>query len=224
MGSKNVRFDWTSADVVSLMARGSERQQRALRAIRCARVFELLADYSPFLAGSVPLGVDLPERSDLDFLCAFQEGDAEGFAGALGTCFGHHPEFKCSLERYEGWETVCCGFRYLGEIFEFFAQARPVSEQDGYRHLVIEAGLLDLMGDAGRSRIREMKRGGLKTVPAIATAFGLPGDPYDALLEIYAVGSSSADTFVDLENVLREMWRAGLRNLNEMSAPRAEAR
>lgn len=59
---------------------------------------------------------------------------------------------------------------------EVFAQARPVRAQRARRHLVAERRLLEAAGEGGAEKIRRLKRRGVKTEPAFAEYFTLPGD------------------------------------------------
>jgi hypothetical protein len=69
-------------------------------------------------------------------------------------------------------------------LVEIFAQPVPVQEQRGYRHLLVEDRLLRLGGKKARQEIRWLKLAGMKTEPAFAAYFHLPGDPYLTLLEL----------------------------------------
>lgn len=168
--------------MATLALDATARQRKATAAIRAARIFQVLGDHAPFLAGTIPLDIELPQ-SDLDILCEFDDGAA--FERLLVDSYGGHAAFRVSREPYKGADTVVCTFELDGEIFEIFGQKTPVLEQDGYRHFVAEARLLEAMGDAGRTHIRDLKRAGLKTEPAFKAALGLPGDAYDALRDVY---------------------------------------
>ena len=47
---------------------GSQRQKLAFHEIKQHRIFEILEKYNPILTGTIPIGIDLPER-DLDIIC-----------------------------------------------------------------------------------------------------------------------------------------------------------
>jgi hypothetical protein len=50
--------------------------------------------------------------------------------------------------------------------------------------MVVEARLLRYGGEEVRRQIRVLKVQGLKTEPAFAAVFALPGDPYQALSQL----------------------------------------
>lgn len=141
-----------------------------------------LAAFDPHVAGTPPLGLDLPD-SDIDILCHAPDADAfcaiawPVFAG----CQGFAMRQWCS-----GGRPVIVRFRTCGWVFELFASAEPVVAQAGWRHFAVERRLLDLGGDRLRDAVMAARREGLKTEPAFAKILGLPGDPYAAMLAIEA--------------------------------------
>jgi len=77
-------------------------------------------------------------------------------------------EFARRREAVGGVPTVIAGFEFEGFPFEIFGQPRPVEEQSAYRHMVVEARLLDIGGGpAGQPRIESIRaedRGGLRAL------------------------------------------------------------
>lgn len=144
-------------------------------------LFRTLADYTPALAGTIPLDVDIAD-SDLDVICEARDLDA--FEGRLRDAFGGQAGFWLRRIRRNDLPAVVAGFRYEGFAIEVFGQPRPVQEQDAYRHMRVEARLLDIGGEAARRAIRYLKQAGLKTEPAFARYFRLGGDPFQRLLEL----------------------------------------
>ena len=67
---------------------------------------------------------------------------------------------------------------------EIFGQAVPTAQQNGFRHLLVEAAVLEAGGRTWRRAVRQLKKQGLKTEPAFAFLLQLTGDPYVALLEL----------------------------------------
>jgi Domain of unknown function (DUF4269) len=164
-------------DIASL-AQGSERQRRAHRALEQLGILRDLARHDATLVGTIPIGIDEPD-SDLDVIC--RATDAAAFAAELRRLYGSAPDFQLGGD---GAVTVA-GFSYGGERFEVFGQDRPVREQAGFRHMVVEWRLLELGGDRLRREVRRLRRAGAKTEPAFAAALGLAGDPYQRLLELF---------------------------------------
>ena len=157
------------------------REQLGRMVLADLRLFERLLPYTPFLAGTIPLGVDL-EASDLDILC--EAHDLDALATVLGYEYGGLEGFTLRQGESRGTGYLVCGFLYGGFAVEVFAQPLPVQEQYGWLHFEAERRLLALVGDDAREAIRELKRSGLKTEPAFAHYFGLTGDPYEALAQL----------------------------------------
>ncbi len=163
------------------LARGNARQRRAYRALQSLGVFRILRAYTPILDGTIPLGIDI-RGSDLDIICAARDLDA--FARAVTDAFGARPGFHIQREVVKGIESVIANFDYGGFPIEIFGQPKPAREQNAYRHMLVEARLLEIGGERARRAIRKMKRAGLKTEPAFARYFNLQGDPYEELLRL----------------------------------------
>jgi hypothetical protein len=149
-------------------------------ALRLSGALAALAGFDPHVVGTPPLGLDLP-ASDIDILC--HAPDPADFATALWHAFQDQEAF--SLRRWIGSDRpVIASFRAHGWPFEVFGQARPVREQDGWRHFLVERRLLALGGPVFRGALKRPREAGTKTEPAFASVLGLAGDPYRALLEL----------------------------------------
>ena len=165
----------------SYLEDGTPRQQQAFATLRRLVIFERLADFNPILAGTIPLGIDRP-GSDLDIPC--YAADLDGFSALVQACYGDQPGFAIHRKAVRGIDSVIARFDSADFPIEIFAQAVPVEQQNGYRHLVIEHRLLEAGGAPVKEAIRRMKQAGFKTEPAFAGYLGLAGDPYDALLAL----------------------------------------
>ena len=163
------------------LSRGNARQQRAYCALQSLGIFRVLRAYTPVLAGTIPLNIDI-RGSDLDIICEARNLDA--FARAVTDAFGARPGFRIKREAIKGVESVVVNFDFGGFPIEVFGQARPVRDQNAYRHMVVEARLLKIGRERARRAIRKLKRAGLKTEPAFARYFNLQGDPYEELLRL----------------------------------------
>jgi len=172
--------DWKS---LHYLRTGSPRQQRAYTTLEASGLWHLLSEFSPALAGTVPLGIDIT-TSDLDVLCEVPEAAQARFAALLRVHFKARPGFRLAQRRIGGHATTVCGFGYESEEIEVFGQALPVAQQHGWRHLLVEHAVLVAGGEAWRAAVRALKQQGLKTEPAFAQLLGLPGDPYAALLAL----------------------------------------
>ncbi len=179
-------METTSADAVDwrdwgYLARGNARQRRAFRALQALGIFDILCAYSPVLTGTIPLGIDNP-RSDLDIVCDARDLDA--FERVVRDAFGARDDFQIERMQVKSIATEFARFTFEGLTIEVFAQPKPVTEQNAYRHMVVEARLLEIGGGIARRAIRQLKNAGLETEPAFARYFQIEGDPYEALLEL----------------------------------------
>ncbi len=174
---------------------GNERQRAAFAVLDELALFARLADYGPVLAGTVPLAIDVA-GSDLDILC--RAANLDGFAADVETAFATHQEFALTrLADRQGAPAVKASFAHGGFTVELFGQARPVSQQHGYRHMVVEARLLEIGGEPLRDAVIALKRSGLKTEPAFARLLGLAGDAYEALLTLEASSDDDLRRLLD---------------------------
>lgn len=149
-------------------------------ALRRTGALSALAAFNPHVAGTPPLGLDLP-GSDIDILC--HAPDATAFAMQVWHRFSGHDCFAMH-QWTQGGRPVVAGFVAEGWQFEIFGAGEPVAAQAGWRHFVVERRLLALGGADLRAAVMAGRRAGLKTEPAFAAALGLAGDPYAALLAI----------------------------------------
>jgi hypothetical protein len=173
---------------ITYLAQGNERQRRAYEVLMEVGVLRDLAEFTPVLAGTIPLDLDI-EGSDLDILCAAQElGE---FQERLIRLYARHEGFRVGQVEINGVRSVIANFSCRGFPFEVFGQPVPVVEQNGYRHMDVEARLLALGGEEAREAIRNLKRQGIKTEPAFARYFQLPGDPYATLAHLATLDEES---------------------------------
>lgn len=166
---------------MALPACGFARLRQAWRAIHDNGIMTLLAHYRPLLAGSLPLAVDVA-GSDVDILC--QAENLAGFGAAVDRAFGGYAAYDRKRKRFHEVDSVVARFEHRGLVFEMFAQPVAVTRQAAFLHMVAEARLLDLCGEALRVEVRRLKGAGLGTEPAFARALGLTGDAYAVLLRL----------------------------------------
>ncbi|QHT61924.1 DUF4269 domain-containing protein [Paenibacillus lycopersici] len=178
MHSFNEGTDWTN---LSYLQRGSAVQAEVFALLTKHRVMDKLAAYDPVLVGTVPIGIETP-ASDLDVICRY--ADAERFESEVTERFGREIGFGCHRSGTGGSEYITANFMLERWPVEIYGARLPVREQNGYRHMVVEARLLALLGEAFRERIVRLKYEGVKTEPAFVRVLGIDGDPYEALLAI----------------------------------------
>lgn len=169
---------------IEYLTRGNSRQQDAYRVLRKLQVMETLEAFSPVLVGTVPIDVDIPE-SDLDIICQVEKEQQRNLEAVVRSGFDRLEGFKFVARVVEGVPRQVARFRQDSWAVEIFGQPVPVNEQNGYRHMVVEHRILQLLGDPGKEAIRKLKRQGYKTEPAFGQLLQLEGDPYLTLLDMY---------------------------------------
>lgn len=165
-------------DCIEALRKGTRRQREAYETLTRLNVFVFLAKYSPTLAGTIPIAVDV-ETSDLDILC--EAHDLDEFEREATRLYGRFPGFETRRTQSRGLPASVVNFRTDRFPVQLFAQPIPVVRQRAYRHMMVEARLLGLAGEEAKEAIRSLRRAGMKTEPAFALFFRLPGDPYEAL-------------------------------------------
>lgn len=173
---------------------GMDRQRRAFQDLSNLQIMKILQPYQPVVAGTIPIGIDV-EGSDLDIICYVTNFD--DFERLVVDHFGSRPQFSIHRGRQRHNEAYILGkFHAVHFEIEIFGQARPVVEQDAYRHMIIEDRLLREHGDDFRRRVIALKQAGVKTEPAFVQILGLSSelDPYDALLALERKESSESKT------------------------------
>lgn len=166
---------------IHYLSKGTAKQQKAHAVLVKHHIMEKLAAFDPILVGTIPICIDT-DKSDLDIVCYFS--DKETFRKQLEACFGNERNFEIQeLDRFNA-ETILVGFKLDGFEFEIFGQNIPSTEQNGYKHMLIEHQILLQKGEVFRQEIIRLKEQGIKTEPAFAQLLQLEGDPYEALLGI----------------------------------------
>jgi len=94
------------------LAHGNSRQQTLWRVLQAEGVLETLAEYSPVIAGTIPLDVDTAE-SDVDVLCALPNTtpqDHHRAATVLREAFAGKPQFALWHSHKQGLPCIVCRF------------------------------------------------------------------------------------------------------------------
>jgi len=159
---------------------GNDKQKQIREVLLRNRIFDLLAEFSPVLAGTFPIEIDIP-GSDLDILCCFANPD--NFSSVLKENFQTQDGFTLQETEMEGERIVLANFNLEGFPVEIFGQNIPVLQQRAFRHMIAEHRILQEKGEAFRNEIIRLKSAGIKTEPAFAQLLGIEGDPYLGLLE-----------------------------------------
>lgn len=184
-------YDFTE---IAYLKDGNVRQRSAFRVLDNLKIMTALTSFDPLLVGTVPIEIDLP-TSDLDIVCEFH--DAAQFAELLIQKYRKYEDFAIKTKVVNQIERVVCNFIYERWMFEIFGQPIPTLQQNGYKHMIIEYRILNILGNKAKQYIIDLKRGGLKTEPAFGKMLSLPGDPYRVLLEMHEWGEERLRNYLE---------------------------
>lgn len=165
-------------DNIEYLKTGNAKQRSVFAVLKNHRIMEKLAPFSPVLAGTIPIEIDI-DNSDLDIICHWLSKNA--FIRALAD-FAHHAGFEIAESVNNGHDTVIARFRIDGFAVEIFGQNIPSKMQNAYRHMIIEYQIIEKMGEDFKRQIIALKQSGFKTEPAFAKILKISGDPYKELL------------------------------------------
>jgi hypothetical protein len=166
---------------IKYLRTGSPAQRAAYTVLERHAVLPKLHAYNPRLVGTFPLDITVA-GSDLDIICEVH--DFAEFSQHVGQHFSQRPAYEAQRLQLADIPSLVISF-YLDEFeIEVFGQPLPTEQQVGYRHMIVEARLLAVGGQALRNKIIALKTSKLKTEPAFAQLLALPGDPYQALLAL----------------------------------------
>ncbi|KQS93174.1 DUF4269 domain-containing protein [Chryseobacterium sp. Leaf394] len=156
---------------------GNKKQKRAFQILYQYEIFEKLQEYSPVLAGTIPIAIDI-EESDLDIICEVK--DQLEFKSFLNQTFS---EFDLNIETLVINETksVVCNLIIEEFPIEIFGQNRPATQQNAYLHMLAEHKILTEKGEEFKQKIIDLKKKGIKTEPAFGMLLNLK-NPYEDLL------------------------------------------
>ncbi|KPE52142.1 DUF4269 domain-containing protein [Chryseobacterium indologenes] len=173
-------IDFTS---IEYLKDGNERQQRAYEVLTKYQVFPKLKPYSPVLAGTIPIGIDI-ETSDLDIICEVDLRFEEDFLDDImfSRIIPTDAEVKVESFRVNGEKSIVLNFMLEEFPIEIFGQNKPSLAQNAYRHMMAEYRILRDKGEEFKQKIVELKKQGIKTEPAFGMLLGLE-NPYKDLLK-----------------------------------------
>lgn len=172
-------IDFTRIDYLK---NGNERQKRAYEVLSKHRIFEKLKDYSPILAGTVPIEIDI-EGSDLDIIFEVDLRFEEDFLDDL--MLSRFIPYDVDVEHpvVNGERCITLNFILEGFPIEIFGQNKPTTEQNAYLHMLAEHKILQEKGENFKQKIIELKKQGIKTEPAFGMLMDLE-NPYEDLLKL----------------------------------------
>ncbi len=163
---------------ISYLKNGNQRQKKVYDLLIKIDIMDILKKYNPILVGTIPIEIDTQE-SDIDIICEVY--DFKKLESELKNNYGSFTNFKIV---YETTNILMCYFFIDGFDIEIYASNEKTTNMNGYRHMMVEAKLLNLYGNDFRNKVLELKKKGFKTEPAIAKLLNLDGDPYLALLKL----------------------------------------
>ncbi|PQA90614.1 hypothetical protein B0A69_20005 [Chryseobacterium shigense] len=162
---------------------GNERQKRAYEVLEKYQIFEKLKTYSPVLAGTIPIGIDI-ESSDLDIICEVDLRFEEKFLDDIRSGQLIPVDVEVTIESIIVHDEKSIVLNFMLEEFqiEIFGQNKPPLQQNAYRHMLAEHRILQERGEEFRHKIIELKKQGIKTEPAFGLLMELE-NPYEDLLK-----------------------------------------
>jgi hypothetical protein len=164
---------------INYLKSGTARQQKAFEVLNENLILQKLSDFTPVLVGTIPINIAI-DSSDLDIACYWK--DKNHFIETIKKNFSEERHFQIYEKEISGNEAVIANFFTNDFEIEIFGQNTLVENQFGFRHMIIEASILEENGEDFRQKIIVLKKSGIKTEPAFAQLLGLKGDPYEALL------------------------------------------
>jgi len=174
-------IDFTKLDYLKV---GNNRQRRAYELISKQRFFEKMNFYSPILAGTVPIEIDI-EGSDLDIIFEVDFRFEEDFLEDLmfSKFIPNDRDVKVEYPIINGEKCIIINFIMEDFPIEIFGQNKPTRKQNAYLHMIAEHKILQEKGEDFKQKIIELKKKGIKTEPAFGILLGLE-NPYEDLLKI----------------------------------------
>lgn len=170
--------DFTKIDYLK---NGNERQKRVYELLTKHRFFEKLKAYSPILAGTVPIEIDI-EGSDLDLIFEVDLQFEEDFLDDLMWSRFIPYDVEVEYPIINGEKCITLNFMLDGFPIEIFGQNKPTTQQNAYLHMIAEYKILQEKGEKFKQKIIELKKQGIKTEPAFGLLLGLE-NPYEDLLK-----------------------------------------
>ncbi|MDY0931610.1 DUF4269 domain-containing protein [Chryseobacterium sp. CFBP8996] len=173
-------IDFTKLDYLKI---GNERQKRAYEVLTKYKIFTVLDYYSPILAGTVPIEIDV-EGSDLDIICELDFKFEEDFLDdiAFSKIIPFEEDVKVEYPIINGENSIVINFMVEEFPIEIFAQNKPTIQQNAYCHMIAEYKILQEKGEKFKQKIIDLKKKGIKTEPAFGILLGLE-NPYEDLLK-----------------------------------------
>lgn len=149
-------IDFTKIDYLK---DGNERQKRAFEVLTKYKIFKVLEFYSPILAGTIPIEIDI-EGSDLDIICELDFKFEEDFLYdiAFSKMIPFEADAKVEYPIIDGEKSIVINFILEGFPIEIFAQNKPATQQNAYLHMIAEHKILQEKAEDFKQKIIELKK------------------------------------------------------------------
>ncbi len=173
-------IDFTKTDYLK---QGNERQVSAYKLLERRHFFDQLKFYSPILAGTVPIEIDI-DGSDLDIICEVDLRFEEDFLDDLmfSKFIPSDIDLKIENPMINGEKCIVINFVLDEFPIEIFGQNKPTTQQNAYLHMMAEYKILQEKGEDFKRKIIDLKKKGIKTEPAFGILLNLE-NPYEDLLK-----------------------------------------
>jgi hypothetical protein len=167
---------------INYLKNGNEKQKRAYEVLTRYQIFEKLKDYSPILAGTIPIEIDIEES---DIICEVDLNFEEDFLEEVSFKKIVPAETEVTVENImiENEKAIVINFRLEEFSIEIFGQNRPATKQNAYLHMIAEYKILQEKGEDFKQKIIKLKKQGIKTEPAFGILLNLE-NPYEDLLKM----------------------------------------
>lgn len=128
---------------INYLKSGTARQQKAFEVLNENLILQKLSDFMPVLVGTIPINIDI-DSSDLDIACYWTHKNH--FIETVKNHFSEEKGFQIYEKEISGIAAVVANFFVDDFEIEIFGQNLPVEEQFGFRHMIIEAKILEEKG------------------------------------------------------------------------------
>lgn len=161
---------------ITYLNNGNSTQKHCYAVLSELGIMTFLQEYEPVLVGTIPICIDI-EGSDADIAC-YAHSLTE-IQHKVRSEYHSMPHFLDLLSE----NSYVASFIYKNLPIEIYVENRPVDEQNGYRHMLIENRILHLAGYNFKEKVIALKQSGYKTEPAFGYLLHLD-EPYTDLLDL----------------------------------------
>lgn len=173
---------------IEYLKSGSEVQRRLYKCLKDIEILNVFSLFDPIVVGTIPININIV-GSDVDIICNVT--DFAEFRSYVRMHFSRRKNFSDKTSD----NVYIAGFEYSHFIFEIYGEPNPTTEQNAYRHMLIEDRILNVAGDEFRDEIIRLKYAGYKTEPAFGLLLNFQ-HPYEDLLDMEKMTDDELKKFV----------------------------